>query len=75
MKEKEVQAKHVARMRGKRNAQGILVGTSEGKRLHRRARRRWEGNIKMYCGEKIMGCVDWIDLAQDRDKRWAVVNE
>jgi hypothetical protein len=38
-------------MRGKRNAQGILVGTSEGKRLHRRARRRWEGNIKLVLKE------------------------
>jgi len=48
LKEKEVQARHVARIRGKRIAQRILVGTPEGKRLHRRARRKWEGNIKMY---------------------------
>jgi len=54
----EVPARHVARMRGGRNAQRVLVGTPEGKRLHRRARRRWEGNIKMYYGEKMMACVD-----------------
>jgi hypothetical protein len=42
-------------MRGKRNAQRILVGTPEGKRLHRRARRRWECNIKMDYDEKMMG--------------------
>ena len=58
MKGKEVQARHVARMRGKRFAQRIFVGTPEGKGLHRRARRRWEGNIKMYYGEKMMVCVD-----------------
>jgi hypothetical protein len=58
VKGKEVQTRHVAHMRGKRIVQRILVGIPEGKRLHRRARRRWEGNIKMYYGEKKMGCAD-----------------
>ena len=57
LKGKEVQARHVARMRGKRFAQRILVGTPEGKRLHRRARRRWDGNIKMDHKEIGYCCV------------------
>jgi hypothetical protein len=36
-----------------------------------RLRRRWEDNIKMYLHEVGM---DWIDLAQDRDRWWALVN-
>jgi hypothetical protein len=59
-------------MRGKRSSQRVLVDTREGKRLHRRERRIWEVNIKMHYGDKMMGCVDWIDLAQDRDKWWAL---
>jgi hypothetical protein len=37
-------------------------------------RHRWENNIKMDLQE--VGCrgMDWIDLAQDKDRRWAVVN-
>jgi len=35
---------------------------------------RWEDNIKMYLQE--VGCkgIDWIELAQDRDSWWALVN-
>jgi hypothetical protein len=42
--------------------------------LRERARRRWEDNIKMYLQE--VGCegMDWIDLAQDRDRWRAPVN-
>jgi len=37
-------------------------------------RNRWEGNIKKDL--KAVGCgdMDWIDLAQDRNRCWAVVN-
>jgi hypothetical protein len=47
----------------------ILMGKPEGKRLQGRIRRRWEDNIKMDLQE--VGCedVDWIELAQDRE-RW-----
>ena len=50
----------------------VLVRTSEGKRPMGRTRRRWEDNIKMDLQE--LGCVgmDWIDLAEDRD-RWLVM--
>jgi len=50
------------------------VGKSEGKRPLGRPRRRWEENIKIDLQD--LGCkdMDWIDLAQDRDKWWALVN-
>jgi len=35
---------------------------------------RWEDNIKMYLQEVGWGGVDWIDLAQDRDRWWALLN-
>jgi hypothetical protein len=46
----------------------ILVGRSEGRRPLGRPRRRWEDNIKMDPQEVGWG-MDWIELAQDRD-RW-----
>jgi len=46
----------------------------EGKRLLGRPRRRWGDNIKM--DHQEVGCVgmDWIELAQDRDRWLALVN-
>jgi hypothetical protein len=58
----------------KRNAHRILVGKSEGKRLLGRPRRRWVDNIQMDLGEMGRGDLDWIGLAQDRDKWRALVN-
>jgi hypothetical protein len=46
----------------------VLVGKPEGKRPLVRLRRRWENNIKMDSGSRLGG-MDWIDLAQDRDRR------
>jgi len=37
-------------------------------------RHRWEDNIKMDLQEVGCGGMDWIDLAQDRDRWWALVN-
>jgi hypothetical protein len=37
-------------------------------------RRRWEKNIKMYLQEVGWGSKDWIDMAQDRERWWALVN-
>jgi hypothetical protein len=50
------------------------VGKPEGKRPLERPRRRWMDNIKIDLIE--IGCddMDWIDLAQDRDQRTALVN-
>jgi len=47
----------------------VLVGKLEGKRPLGRPRRRWVDNIKMDLQEVVCGYVDWIGLAQDRD-RW-----
>jgi hypothetical protein len=46
----------------------------EGKRPMGRHRRRWEDNIKIALQEVECGDMDWIELAQDRDKWWALVN-
>jgi len=46
----------------------------EGKRPHGRPRRRWEDNIKMDLQEMGCGGMDWIELDQDRDRWWALVN-
>jgi hypothetical protein len=51
-----------------RNAYRILVGNPEEKRPLRRPRRRWVNNIKMNRRETGWCGMDWINLAQDRDK-------
>jgi hypothetical protein len=52
----------------------VLVGKPERKRPLRRPRRRWENNIKMDLQE--VGCegMDWIDVAEDRDRWRPLVN-
>jgi hypothetical protein len=52
----------------KRNAYRLLVGKPEGKRPLGRPRRGWVDNIRMELGEIGRSGVDWIGLAQDRDK-------
>jgi hypothetical protein len=51
-----------------------LFEKSERKRPLGRPRSRWEDNIKMDLQEVRCGCVDWIELFQDRDRWWALVN-
>jgi hypothetical protein len=58
----------------KRNSYRILVGKPEGKRLLGRPRCRWEDNIKMDLRDIGCGGMDWINLAQDKDKWRALVN-
>jgi hypothetical protein len=58
----------------KMNAYRILMGKLEGKRPLGRPRRRWVNNIKMDLSEIGWDGMDWIDLAQDRDKWRAHVN-
>jgi hypothetical protein len=65
---------HVARMGEKRNAYRLLVGKPEGKRPLGRPRRRWVDNIRMDLGEVGRGDVDWIGLAQDKNRWKALVN-
>jgi hypothetical protein len=50
------------------------VGKPEGKRLLGRPRRRWEDGIRMDLREIGLGGVDWIRLAEDRDRWQAVVS-
>jgi hypothetical protein len=57
-----------------RGAYNILVERPEGRRPLGRPRRRWEDNITMDLREIGFGVVDWIHLAQDRDRLRAVVN-
>jgi len=52
----------------------ILLGKPEGKRPLGRPKYRWEDNIKMDLQEVGCGSVDWIELAQDRDRWRAFVN-
>jgi hypothetical protein len=67
-------AGHVARMGEKWNACKLLVGKPEGRRPLGRPRRRWVDNIRMDLVEMGWGDVDWIGLAQDRDRWRALVN-
>jgi hypothetical protein len=57
-----------------RGAYNILVGRPEGRRPPERPRRRWEDNILMDLKEIGVGDVNWIHLAQDRDRWRALVN-
>jgi hypothetical protein len=67
-------AGHVARVGKRRGLYRVLVGKPEGKRPLGRARLRREDNIKMDLHD--VGCwgMDWIGLAQDRDRWRALVN-
>ena len=62
-------AGHVAHMGEGRGVYRVSVGKPEGRRPLGRPRRRWEDNIRMDLWEVGCGCVDWMELAQDRD-RW-----
>ena len=52
----------------------VLVGKHERKRPLGRPRRRWEDNIKLELQEVGCGGMDWIELAQDRERWQALVN-
>jgi len=50
------------------------MGKLEGKRPLGRPRHRWEDSIKMDLQEVGCGGMDWIELAQDRDRWRALLN-
>ena len=62
-------AGHVARMGEERGVYRVLVGKPEGRRPLGRPRCRWVNNVRMDLQEVGCGYMDWIGLAQDRD-RW-----
>jgi hypothetical protein len=61
-------AGNVPRMGEERKVYKVLVGKPEGKRPLGRPRPRWEDGIRMDLRETGLGGVDWIRLAQDRDR-------
>jgi hypothetical protein len=67
-------AEHVARIGERRDIHRILVGKPEEKRPLGITRRRWEDNIEMDIQEVGCGGMDWIELAQDRDRWRAILN-
>jgi len=58
----------------RRGVYRVLMGKPEEKRPLARPRRRWEDNFKIDLQEVGCGGMDWIDLAQDRDRWRALVN-
>ena len=64
---------HVARMGERKGVCRVLAGKPEGRRTLGRLRCRWEDNIKMDLQEVVCGGMDWIELAQDRDRWQALV--
>jgi hypothetical protein len=61
-------------MRERRGIYRVLMGKPEGKRPLGRPRRRWDNNITMDFSEVWCKGMDWIELAQDRDRWHAFVN-
>ena len=62
----------VARMGKRKCVYRVLLGKPEGKKPLGRPRNRWEDNMKIDLQEVVCGGMDWIKLAQDRD-RWQVL--
>ena len=50
------------------------MGKPEGKIPLGRPRHRWKDNVKMDLQEVGCGSMGWIELAQDRNRWWALVN-
>jgi len=61
-------ARHVTCMVERRGVYRVLVGKLEGKRPLGRPKHRWEDNIKLDLQEVGCGSMNWIPMAQDRDK-------
>ena len=67
-------AGHITRTWERRGVYRVLIGKPEGKRPLGRPRFRWQGNIKMDFQEVECEGMDWIDVAQVRDRWRALVN-
>ena len=64
----------MARVGEGRGVHRVLVGKPEGRRPMGRPRCRWKDNIKTDLQEVGGGFGDWMELAQDRDRWWALVS-
>ena len=67
-------AGHVARVGESRGVYRVSVEKPERKRPLGRPRRKWDDNIKMDLKDVGCGGMDWIEVAQDRDRWRALVN-
>ena len=67
-------AEHAARMGEERVVHRVLVGKLEGRRPLGRPRRRWVDNVRTDLQEVGCAYMDWIGLAQDRDRWRALVS-
>jgi len=67
-------AGQVVRMGERRGIYRVLVGKPGRKRPAGRPRHRWDDNIMMDLQEVKCGHMDWIKLAHDRDRWWALVH-
>jgi len=67
-------AGHVARMGEESGVYRVLVGKLKGKGQLGRPRRRWVDNIRVDLQEGGCRYMDWIRLAQDRDRWWTLVS-
>jgi hypothetical protein len=61
-------------MEESRGIYGVLVGKPDRKRPLGRHRCKWENSFKITVLEVRCGSMDWIDVAQDRERWWALVN-
>jgi hypothetical protein len=67
-------AGYIGHMVERRGVCRVLMGKPEGMRPLRRPRPIWEDNIKMDLQEVGCGGKDWIEMAQERDRWWALLN-
>jgi len=65
---------HIVRIGERRGLYRVSVGKPEEKRTLGRPRPKWEDNIKMDLQEVGCGGMDWIKLAQEGDRWWALMN-
>ena len=65
---------NVERMGERRGLYRVLVGKRDGKRQLGGPRRRWEDNIKMSLQKVGCEVMDWVNVAQYRDRWWKLVN-